>query len=120
MQGSLDFRQRPKSGIQSLKTNATGGAKINTGTAYAYPNPVRPEYQGPIAIKGLARDADVRITDVNGRLVHQSKALGGQAIWDGNDYTGSRVDTGVYLVFAANENDPTVKDVIVTKILIVK
>jgi sugar lactone lactonase YvrE len=109
-----------QSGIQSLKTNATGGAKINTGTAYAYPNPVRPEYQGPIAIKGLARDADVRITDVNGRLVHQSKALGGQAIWDGNDYTGSRVDTGVYLVFAANENDPTVKDVIVTKILIVK
>ncbi|MFN8320373.1 MAG: hypothetical protein U0V54_13220 [Saprospiraceae bacterium] len=109
-----------QAGIQSLKTNATGGRTSNSNSAYAFPNPVRPEYQGPIAIKGLARDADVRITDINGRLVHQSKALGGQAIWDGNDYTGSRVDTGVYLVFAANEADPTIKDVIVTKILVVK
>ena len=109
-----------QAGIQSLKTNATGGKTSNSNSAYAYPNPVRPEYQGPIAIKGLARDADVRITDINGRLVHQSKALGGQAIWDGNDYTGQRVDTGVYLVFSANEADPTVKDVIVTKILVVK
>ena len=109
-----------QAGIQSLKTNATGGRTSNSNSAYAFPNPVRPEYQGPIAIKGLARDADVRITDINGRLVHQSKALGGQAIWDGNDYTALSVDTGVYLVFAANEADPTIKDVIVTKILVVK
>ncbi|MBK8700672.1 MAG: hypothetical protein IPN29_14515 [Saprospiraceae bacterium] len=107
-------------GIQSYKTDATSGGKKNSLTAYAYPNPVRPEYIGPIAIKGLARDADVKITDVSGRLVYQTKATGGQAIWDGNDYTGQRADTGVYLVFSASELDPTVKDVIVTKILLVK
>ncbi len=110
-----------ESGIQIYKTDATEGGKINSQNAYAFPNPVRPEYNGPVAIKGLARDADVRITDINGKLVFKTKANGGQAIWDGNDYSsGSRVDTGVYLVFAASELDPTVKDVVVTKILVVK
>lgn len=110
-----------ESGIQSYKTDATQGSKINDQNAYAFPNPVRPEYNGPVAIKGLARDADVRITDINGKLVFKTKANGGQAIWDANDYTsGSRVDTGVYLVFSASEQDPTVKDVVITKILVVK
>jgi hypothetical protein len=110
-----------ESGFQSYKTNSTAAGKQNDENAYAFPNPVRPDYTGPIAIKGLARDADIRITDVSGKLVFKSKANGGQAIWDGNDYaSGSRVDTGVYLVFSASEQDPTVKDVVVTKILVVK
>lgn len=108
------------SGIQSIKTNATEGGVKNSSSAYAYPNPVRPEYSGPIAIKGLARDANVKITDVNGRLVFETTANGGQAIWNGQDYKGNKADTGVYLVFSTNEQSETEKDVLVTKILIVK
>jgi hypothetical protein len=108
-------------GLQSFKTDAKGGVKTQVeDNVFVYPNPVRPNYTGPIAIKGLARDADVRITDVNGRLVFTTKANGGQAIWDGNSYSGGRVDSGVYLVFSTNENNLANKDVVVSKITIIK
>jgi streptogramin lyase len=84
---------------------------------YAYPNPVRPEYQGAIAITGLVRDANVRITDVSGSMVMQTKAYGGQAIWDGKDLDGQRVETGVYLVFISDDEG---SETAVTKILFVK
>ncbi len=107
-------------GIQSFKTETTGGKISHNSTEiYAYPNPVRPDYHGPIAIKGLVRDANVKITDISGKLIYETKALGGQAIWDGNDYNGKRAATGVYLVFSASENTTRDKDAIVTKILIV-
>jgi len=28
--------------------------------------------------------------------------LGSQAIWNGNDYTGHRAETGVYLIFSSD------------------
>lgn len=107
------------SGIQSIKTETTLGGRSNASQVYAYPNPVRPEYSGPIAIKGLVRDANVKITDINGKLVYETKALGGQAIWDGNDYNGTRASTGVYLVFSVNENINQDAAALVTKILII-
>ena len=75
-------------GLISLRYDATKGEVVNSKSVYAFPNPVRPDYDGPIAIKGLARDADVKITDINGQRVYETKALGGQAIWDGKDYNG--------------------------------
>jgi hypothetical protein len=107
-------------GIQSYKTDAISAGNVHNAEAFAFPNPVRPGYSGPIAIKGLARDADVRITDMNGRLVFKTKANGGQAIWDGNSYDGGRVDTGVYLVFSAYEKELSRKETLVTKIAIVR
>ncbi len=106
-------------GIQSFKTSTTGGGNSHSSEVYAYPNPVRREYRGPIAIKGLVRDANVKITDISGKLIYETKAFGGQAIWDGNDYNGTRAATGVYLVFSASENTSRDKDAFVTKILIV-
>ncbi len=108
------------SGIQSYKTETTGGTRTHSSSVYAYPNPVRPDYTGPIAIKGLVRDANVKITDINGNLVYETKALGGQAVWDGMDYNGVKASTGVYLVFSANENASFSSDAYVTKILIVR
>ncbi len=106
-------------GIQSYRTESTGGGRSHSSSVYAYPNPVRPDYTGLIAIKGLVRDANVKITDVNGRLIYETKALGGQAVWDGMDYNGKKAATGVYLVFSANENTSFSSDAYVTKILIV-
>lgn len=107
------------SGIQSYKTETTSGGRSHNTNVYAFPNPVRPDHNGPIAIKGLVRDANVKITDINGRLVYETKALGGQAIWDGFDYNGQKASTGVYLVFSANENTSLDSDALVTKILFV-
>lgn len=87
-------------GIISYQSDAIEGGKVNKSNVEVYPNPVRPDYVGPIAIRGLARDANVKITDVNGRLVYETQALGGQAIWDGKDYNGKRAQSGVYLVFS--------------------
>jgi ligand-binding sensor domain-containing protein len=107
-------------GIQSLKTESIEAADSHSSNVYAYPNPVRPEYNGPIAIKGLVRDANVKITDINGKLVYETTSVGGQAIWDGSDYNGVKAAAGVYLVFSANTDISKDVDNFVTKILIVK
>jgi len=71
--------------------------------ALVYPNPVKPDYSGPIAIKGLTENAYVKITDISGTLVYQGKANGSQMIWDGKGYNGARAKTGVYLVFSSTD-----------------
>lgn len=101
-------------GICSYKSDAIAGEET-MGDVYAYPNPVKPDYHGKIAITGLVRDADVKITDIAGNVVYQTTALGGQAIWDGNNFQGERAASGVYLVFITNEDGTQKK---VTKILL--
>jgi hypothetical protein len=102
-------------GIISYFGSATGWGD-EFGDVYAYPNPVRETYDGPIAIKGLLRNTDIRITDVSGNLVFETTSEGGQAIWDGNTVFGERASTGVYLVFCSDsEGEKT----FVTKILLV-
>jgi hypothetical protein len=107
-------------GVQSYKTETTGATIRHASQVYAYPNPVRPEYTGPIAIKGLVRDAEVRITDIDGQLVFKTDALGGQAIWDGNDLNGNVASAGVYLVFSSSTDTFRDPDAFVTKILLVR
>jgi Two component regulator propeller len=106
-------------GIISLRTDATLGGKFTRPDVYAYPNPVRPDYQGPIAVYGVAEDANIKITDVSGKLIWQGKANGGQAIWNGTDYTGRRAATGVYLVFATSANTFEAPDAAIAKIVFV-
>lgn len=104
-------------GIISYRGDATEGGITHKANALVFPNPVRPEYQGPIAIKGLARDSDVKITDINGQLVYETRALGGQAIWDGRDYTGRKAATGVYLVLGTTTKSFDEPQSVVAKIL---
>lgn len=92
-------------GIVSYKSTATDGAdKFVKEEVFAYPNPVRPDYTGTIAIKGLTKNADVKITDISGTLIFQTKALGGQAIWNGRDTKGTKAQSGVYTIFCASED----------------
>ncbi len=108
-------------GIMSVRTDAVTGGLVHDKNAYAWPNPVRPDYNGPIAIRGLAADAVVKITDIRGQILFETRALGGQAIWNGRDLNGQQAATGVYLVFSVGASDGYNKpDALVTKILIVK
>lgn len=105
-------------GLISVRAEATEGGKINSSAPYAYPNPVQPDYDGPIAIYGLARDANVKITDIGGNLIYEGKALGGQAVWNGRDYLGRRAATGVYLIYATSNTSFDTPDAIITKVVI--
>ena len=102
-------------GIISYRNDATEGLEDYTNV-YVFPNPVKPGYEGPIAITGLITNADVKITDINGTLVYQTKALGGQAIWYGKNFKGEKSHSGVYLVFCSNEDG---SKTFITKILLV-
>lgn len=102
-------------GIVSYKGTATEGGETN-GDVYAYPNPVKPDFEGTIGIKNLVDNAIVKITDVSGNLVYETRAEGGQATWNGKLVNGERAATGVYLVLISND-DGTEKTV--TKILFI-
>lgn len=83
---------------------------------YAFPNPVKHDYEGPIAIKGLMNNSTLKITDISGALVYEMKSEGGQAIWNGKNFKDERVSSGVYMVFCTSE-DGAKK--MVTKILVI-
>lgn len=103
-------------GIISFRGAATRGG-TTFENVYAYPNPVRPDYDGPIAIRGLLTNAQVKITDVTGNIVFETRAEGGQASWNGRNFSGKKVASGVYLALLTNDDGSQTE---VTKILIVR
>jgi ligand-binding sensor domain-containing protein len=102
------------SGLVSYRSRATEGSS-QYNDVYAFPNPVQPGYNGTIAIKGLVANVSVKITDATGNLVKAVQANGGQAVWDGRNRSGQRVNSGVYYVYATDEQGNQTK---VTKILV--
>ena len=104
------------SGIISYRGDATAPvSKMSKITVF--PNPVRPDFNGTIGIRGLSENVTVKITDINGSLVYQTNAFGGQANWNGKLKNGDRVASGVYLVLVVNQDG---SDTAVSKILFVK
>ncbi|MCB9449658.1 MAG: hypothetical protein H6585_15100 [Flavobacteriales bacterium] len=102
-------------GVISYKATATKGEN-EFKEILVYPNPVRENYDGPIAIRGLVEDANVKITTISGSIVFETTALGGQAIWDGKNFDGQRASSGVYLVFCTNDDG---SETLVTKIVLI-
>ena len=91
-----------ENGLCSFMAEATEPSDFYSDV-YVYPNPIRPNYTGNIVIKGLVANTNVKITDIAGNLVYETKSIGGQAIWDGVDLFGNDLKSGVYLVFMNNE-----------------
>jgi hypothetical protein len=90
-------------GMVSFKGDATESS-VDFGKIEIYPNPIKPNFIGDISIKGLAENVNVKITDIAGNLVAETTSNGGFASWNGKNFSGSKVATGVYLVFAANKD----------------
>lgn len=88
-------------GIVSYRGSASEGQSTYDAVTI-FPNPVKPAYQGNITIANLLDESNVKITDATGNLVYETTSLGGQVVWNGADYTGRKVSSGVYLVFATN------------------
>jgi hypothetical protein len=102
-------------GICSFKGYALTGQEKYEGV-YAYPNPVPSGYTGTIGIRGLTRNSWIKITDVSGNLIYETRSEGGQAVWNGCNFSGKKAQTGVYMVFCINEGGT---EKMVTKILII-
>ncbi len=90
-------------GLISYQGDAPQGEN-NFDQVVVYPNPVRETYMGPVTVKGLMKDSDIRITDVAGNLVHKTRSLGSKVVWDAKNLNGKRVSTGVYFIFASDAN----------------
>jgi hypothetical protein len=91
-----------KNEIVSYKGDATE-SKASQSAIKIYPNPIAPGYSGPILIKNLVNNAFVKITDLNGQLMMQTRSLGGQAIWNGRDQYQRKVASGIYLIFVRDD-----------------
>lgn len=103
-------------GMVSFKGIATD-ANENLANVYVYPNPVRPEYSGTVKISGLIDRATVKITDIEGNLVHETTSEGGTIEWDTTAFGKYKVASGVYIIFISSEDglDTKVKKVMVIR-----
>jgi len=104
-------------GLVSFRGTATEGNPSTFSNVKVFPNPVRENFTGLIGISGLAMDASVKITDVFGNLVYETKAEGGTAVWNGKNYNGERAKSGVYLIFSATKD---AKEGMVAKVAIIE
>jgi len=105
-------------GLLSYRARATKG-QDNFSSVNIFPNPIREDYKGPITIQGLVNNSTVKITDVNGTLINELKAQGGTATWNGNNFSGRRASTGIYLLFMSGEDEDSDLKTEVGKILFV-
>lgn len=87
-------------GLVSYRTDASMEDETYESTT-VFPNPVKPDYFGPITIQGIRYDSDVKITDVAGNVVYQTTSNGGTATWNGKTLNGEDVTSGVYLIWTA-------------------
>ena len=103
--------------VMEYSSDATPGAP-DYKDIYAYPNPVQPNYRGTITIAGLMQNSLVKITDPAGNVVRTLKSTGGMALWDGRNFNGDEVGSGVYLVLASQSDSGS--SAATTKILIIR
>lgn len=92
-----------ENGLVSFRSDASL-ADNQFSDVSVFPNPVRPDFAGPITIQGLGYESDVKVTDISGNVVYKTVSNGGTVIWDGNTLEGDRVQSGVYLVWTAVTN----------------
>ena len=102
-------------GLVSFQSDAADASNIFSNV-HAYPNPVRENFSGLITITGLVDNTQVKITDVAGNLVCDTKSNGSIATWDAKNKWGEKVSTGVYLVICVS---PDGQQNTSTKILVV-
>ena len=120
---------------RGLVSFSAGGSTPSSSLseAYAYPNPVRPEFNLQIEktkIKNLSENVNIKITDIEGNLVAEAQSNtnlrfkgynlevdGGTAYWNGRNLANRTVASGVYVVLISDLNTIETK---VLKIMIIR
>ena len=105
-------------GLCSYVSDARNAVEdLQQDNVFAFPNPVTPDYRGPIAIQGLVKDSEVKIISTTGQLIWSGRSTGGTFIWNGCNQRGSRVASGIYHVIA---NTPDGNKAVVTRIALIR
>ena len=89
-------------GTVSYRSVSSKAEDIHENKIAIFPNPVSPDYNGVVGFSGLVRNANVKITDVRGRLVQEISSNGGTASWNLRTFNHAPVKSGVYLVFSSS------------------
>ena len=84
-------------GMVSYRGSSTSASE-DLSHVKIFPNPVHPGYGGTVGITGLMTGSVVKITELSGRLIYETRSQGGTASWNLNDYTGRRARGGIYMV----------------------
>ena len=103
-------------GMVSFKGTAIKAAN-DLENVVVFPNPVRPDFEGNVTITGLTNKANVKITDIEGNLVHEQISEGGSIEWNTTAFGKYRVASGVYMVFIASRDGELTKT---KKVMIVR
>jgi hypothetical protein len=111
------YIRTPKGMVSYRGTATEAGLKQDENAVKVFPNPVRPDFEGQIGIEGLVENAFVKITDVAGNLVYETRANGGTAVWNCRTLSGGRVETGIYLIFSGNAKG---NETLVSRLAVVK
>lgn len=105
-------------GICTFISDATTPEEeLKKSNVVVFPNPVTPDYNGPIAIRGLVENSEVKIISTGGQLVWNGTSSGGTCTWNGVANNGKPVASGIYHVVA---NTPEGGKAIMTRIVIVR
>ena len=91
--------------------------ELSKDNVVVFPNPVTSDYNGPIAIRGLSMNAEVKIVSTGGQLIWNGTSNGGTCTWDGCASNGLRVANGIYHVVS---NDASGNTAVVTRIVIAR
>ena len=92
-------------GLCSYVTDATVGIEeLSDDELFAFPNPVTPDYNGTITIRGMEAGSEVKIVSSTGQLIWKGISNGGTFTWNGCNHQGRRVASGIYIVIASSEN----------------
>lgn len=93
-------------GLFSYKSESTPATE-SFDDITVFPNPVRPEYSGPIYIKGLMENSLVKIADAAGNIIYQTRSESGLVSWNGCNASGRPVPSGVYYVLTSQNSGGT-------------
>lgn len=90
-------------GLVSWRGTSTESSGVNHNVK-VFPNPVLPDFDGTLAISGLAPNSIVKITDISGKLIYETDSYGGTATWNIRGLNNQRAKTGVYLIYSTSDD----------------
>lgn len=103
-------------GLISYRATATEGGQVHANVQ-VFPNPVEPGFEGYVSVRGLPTDAWIKITDLRGSLLYQTRADGGQISWNQRTLNGEMVPSGVYLVYSSTDLG---EDTFASKVVVIR